>query len=210
MISVACGAGSSLISWPGTLTRSSPGRTGGGFAGRTWASSSQPTAVDYGPGSANVMLCERAQHILGDAGRSAAPSTETLSAPVPVQATASPALRRPSSNGERVASRVPRPAFLSRPVRTSAPLSAMPATSPGLDWPGRHWAVSRGRRHPVSQVPIPSGTAPGRRTCQRLKHGSSSGSQCRLRLTCVYSARESRSRSWKFLSIAAACGCSRR
>ena len=46
--------------------------TDGGFAGRTWASNSQPAAVDYGRGMSNAMLRERAQRILDAAGRSAA------------------------------------------------------------------------------------------------------------------------------------------
>lgn len=40
----------------------------GSFRGHSWASGSYPAAVDYGRGSANVMLRERAQHLL-DAAR---------------------------------------------------------------------------------------------------------------------------------------------
>lgn len=44
-------------------------RPDGGFSAVRWESSNYPAAVDYGPGPTNVMLRERAHHILDVTGR---------------------------------------------------------------------------------------------------------------------------------------------
>lgn len=48
-------------------------RADGGFAGRSWTSSSQPAAVDWGHGTGNIMLNEIATSMLVAAGRASPP-----------------------------------------------------------------------------------------------------------------------------------------